>query len=267
MGDKEVLELFGNLVYGKRYKKRFIFFDRNLKRQQKLLGKKLGMSDKELRELYVGKYKGKDGRLPLPDSHNEELKTIIDRTKSKDRGASKAAKDEVKKWLKDRKAAIGQGEIELRDAENFIELYNNEQRVTALRADFGAMMGKIAKFDKKRLKPNAVGVEEPGLIARPASKLLGMKKDVVEQVADSDKWKKIFAANAANNPELKEELLGTLVRGNDGKFVRQGGELHNMLDNLNDIFERAFIAYQRKMSPPSVVDEVIDEVIDTVNPI
>ena len=260
MSNDEVLGLFGNLVYGKRYKKRFIFFDRNLKRQQKLLGKKLGMSDKELRELYVGKYKGKDGQL-LPDSHNKELKTIIDRTKSKDRGASKAAKDEVKKWLKDRKAAIGQGEIKLIDAENFIELYKNEQRVTALRADFGAMMGKVAKFNQKGLEISD-DVSVPGLISRPASKLLGLKKDVVEQVADSGKWQKIFAAEP--NHGLKDKLLGKL----SGDGLRQGGELHDMLDNLNNIFERAFIAYQRKMFPqPSVVDEVIDEVIDTVSPI
>ena len=259
MGDKEVLELFGNLVYGRRYKKRLIFANRDVKRQQKLLGKKLGMSNKELQQLYVGKYKGKDGRLPK-NNPNVAIKKMIDDVKSKNMFTNKAAKKKLQTWLQARRTAIGRGRVELRDAENFIELYKNEQRVTALRADFGAMVGKIAKFDKKRLKPDAGGVVEPGLISRPASRLLGLKKDVVEQVADSGKWQKIFK----DNPKLKEELLlGKVIGG-----VKQKSELRNMLDNLNDIFERAFIAYQRKMSPqPSVVDEVIDAVIDTVSPI
>ena len=117
--------------------------------------------------------------------------------------------------------------------------------MTALRADFGAMMGKIAKFDQKGMKVrigNAENVAKkvPGLISRPASRLLGLKKDVVEQVADSSKWQKIFAAKP--NHGLKEKLLGEL----SGDGVRKGGELHNMLDNLNNIFERAFIAYQKQ---------------------
>ena len=253
MNDKEVLELFGNLTYGRRHKKRFIFFDRNTKRQRKLLGKKLGLSDKELRDLYVGKYKGKDKYLP--EKYNEELKRIIDRTKSKDRSARKAAKEELKTWLTTTTRSIKRNrdltgaaeEISLTDVDNFIALYQNENRVTSLRADFGAMVGKVAKFKKKSISPAGLPDDTlvPGLTYRRTS-LLGLKKDVIEQVAESHKWKQIFA----ENPGIKKSLLGELVTESDGTVVRQGGELQNMLNNLNDLFENAFLAYQKSNYSP-----------------
>ena len=239
MGDEEVLELFGSLVYGRRLEKKLIVFSRGeWNKKMKLLRKRLGMSDKELRDLYVGKYKGKSKHLS--DAYNQELKTIIDRTKGQGWSANRAAKKEVKQWLEARRTAIKSGEISLEDADNFIALYKNEERLTSLRANFGQMMGKVAKYKKKGI--TAAGVDDlPGLIARPPSRLLGVDKDVVEQVANNRKWQQIFAAN----PQIKKELLGQLVE-KDGKMVRSGGQLHDMMDNLNEIFNKAFVSYQKQ---------------------
>lgn len=262
MSDKEVLELFGNLVYGRRYKKRLLFFGRDQQKQHKLLGRKLGMSDKELRDLYVGKYKGKNEKH-LSKSHNEALKNLIAGTKSQDRRAKKMAKDNLKKWLNARRTAIGRGRVELtmKDTENFIALYRNEERITTLKANFGAMMGKIAKY-KKKAEGVVTDTQVPGLESRPFGlRLLGLKKDVVDQVANSSKWQQIFGANSA----LKKELLGKVVTDSDGIMVREGGELYNMMDNLNNIFEKAFIAYQKSQSAST--PSVVDDVIDTVNPL
>ena len=245
MEDREVLELFSELVYGRKYKKRFIFFNRGGKSQRKLLAKKLGMSDKELQQLYVGKYKkGKDKRLPKKlDELTEEskkLKNLIDRTKTLNLRARKSAKKDLKTWLSSKRTGIGAGEVSLEDADNFIALYQNEKRVTTLRADFRELVGKIAAFKKKAIQPEGVAEEVPGLVFRPASRLPGVKNEAIEQVANSKKWQKIFKGN----PSLRDELLGT-ASTQDGKIIREGSQLHNMLDNLNQLFDRAFFEYQK----------------------
>lgn len=244
MENKEVLELFEQLVYGRKYKKKFIFFSRSQKSQEKLLAKKLSMSDKELRSLYVGKYKGR-GDKHLPDEYNKKLKNIIGGTKSRNRSARKDAKERLKNWLSTTRQGIkgkeGVKKVSLEDAENFIALYRNEQRVTALRADFREMMGKIAAFKKKAIQPDGVAEEVPGLVFRRASRLPGVQNDVIEQVANNKKWKKIFEGN----PGLKRNLLGSPV-DIDGKMIRKDSGLHNMLDNLNQTFDRAFLAYQQR---------------------
>ena len=239
MNDNEVLEVFGSLVYGRKYNKKFIFFPRR-NSQDKLLAKKLNISTKELRDLYVGKYKGNAKWLPA--NYNEELKKMIDETKIGDRKTRKAAKERLQTWLNTRKQDIASGRISLEDADNFIALYENENRVNVLQSHFSKMLGKIAEFKKKPVVPSGdvAGemVSAPGLVSHSMSHLLGLKKDAVEQVANRGTWQKIFAAN----PGLKEELIGEIVEV-EGKFIRQGGELQDILENLNTIFHKAVLAY------------------------
>ena len=242
MKNNEVLETFGRLVYGRKYEKRFLFFTRKTS-QEKLLARKLDMSPKELRSLYTGKYRGKHPDKWLPENYNEALRDMIDKTKTGGWGERRAAKKTLKSWLSTRKKAVGSGEISLADTDNFIALYENEKRLNVLQADFDKMLGKIAAFEKKPISTsvNAAGeTSAPGLTARPMSRLLGLKQDAVEQVANSGKWPKIFDVN----PGLKKELIGEIVEV-DGNSVRQGGELQNILDNLNQIFHRAVLAYNR----------------------
>ena len=244
---EDMLKLFGSLVYGRRYKKKLIIFNRKDELPLKLLAKKLKLSDKELQELYVGKYKGKGDQV-FVSPEAKKLKNIIDRTKSEKGKARQAAKRELQTELNKKRADLGNadGKISMKDTENYISLYQNEQRLTTLRADFAQMMGKVVVFKRKAI-PRA-GVTDttmvPGLVSRPSSRLLGMKKDVIEQVANNSRWQKIFAAN----PEIKKELLGKLVEKED-KLVRDGGELQNMLENLNKIFNEAVIAYIKKITP------------------
>ena len=242
MNDNEILEVFGSLVHGRKYKKRFIFFSRSGAKQNKLLAEKLGLSEKELRKLYVGKYKGK-GKW-LPENYNEAVKNMVDQTKRGNRKARKEAKKRLQSWLVAKQESMASGALSLEDVDNFIELYENEKRLNVLQANFGKMLNKIVEFKKKRVVSsvdaagNTVSTTEPGLVSHSMSHILGLKKDVVEQVASTQNWQNIFAAN----PGLKKELIGEIVEI-DGKSVRQGGELQNIMENLNDIFHRAFIAY------------------------
>ncbi len=254
MHDAEKLELFGVLVNGRKYKKRFIFFDRGTDRRINLLSKKLGMSDKELRRLYVGRYKPNKTKH-LPADHDHTLKGYIDATKGGNRQSRKEAKANVKDWLEKRRVALRTGvdeageEVTMEEAENFIDLFQNEERINTLRANFHGMVGKIAKFKRKAPLEgvtDAAGdaVTKPKLLARSVSRLPGVKNDVVEQVANSKKWQKIFG----DNPGLKDELFGKLKA--DG--TRVDSEIHNMLDKLNNLFEQTFVAYQKqaKNIPP-----------------
>ncbi len=233
MRDSEVLDLFGALVYGRKHDKKFIAFSRNPASKSKLLGKKLGLDNKELKKLYEG---------------DEELAGLI---KNKD-------KKEIKKWLEKKREELKAGNARLipneltdGDVETIIALHKNKERVTLLKANFAQMLGKVAKVDKLTLEGTGRAVSGetsnmvPGLVSRSPSRLLGIlgiQKDAVEQVANNRKWSNILAAN----DDVKRDLLGELVRGDDGKAFRQGGKLQELLEKINDLSVQAFDSYQRR---------------------
>ena len=279
MGNNEVLEVFGSLVYGRKYNKRFIFFNRKIKNHQQL-AQRLGITEGQLQEIYRGNdalanklgvtpndlselYRGNNllsQKLNFTDKKlkevkrlyegNKQLDELVEAAKSKDKAIRASAKEEIKTWLTTTHALLGSGQISLKDADNFISLYQNEKRVNVLKADFSKMLGKIAKFKKKRVVSsvdatgNTVSTTEAGFVPQSMSYLLGLKQDAVEQVANTPQWQKIFAAN----PGLKRELIGEIVEV-EGELVRQGGELQNMMENLNDLFHKAYIAYNNPRAP------------------
>lgn len=197
----ELLNIFEEITYGRRKEKRFFFWSR---KQKDLLSEHLGLTPvnfKKLRE------------------NDNELKIL--REKLKNAGLFGKGRKEIKQQIKERIQIItknlkgGDFPPDKWDELKHLEMVEvNENRVKLLKGEWDNMIASIATYSRK-------------------DKKLVLNSKVIDDMADSRKWKDILARSGVNIDDYKDEMKGNFEIA---------------VNNLNNLFEKSYEYYLKNLT-------------------